>query len=386
MDQPTLGAGYDYTGAQIAFPIFIRTPFRTSYFQVINNTGATLYISRTVTTPSAIAKDITIPPRFSYVVTDWHVDQIYIGSDSTSIGTTDSLTIQAAAETSPFSAGGVPVAGFTPYLSQFSWAGKQFPFDGGAPDITIAVNTTWSDANAYKQVGTLTIAAGVTLTIGVSPFIVFARRVVFGNATSRITISGKGGFPGDANANFGRGGGFLALFVGEFAGANGTISADGTIGHAVATTISGGQGALSANVGNLGARESFNTWANVLANNPDATARLLTGLGGGSGGVSGTDAGGGSGVGAGGFCRAALGGGSSTGINAGTAIQLLLAGCIGGGGGASGNTGNAGGGGGCVLCISGLYSANPTITALGGANAGGTSVGGVGLTFKILLT
>lgn len=156
-------------------------------------------------------------------------------------------------------------------LSNYFGASGTFPF-AGDQDVTISSNTTWSDSSGQRKVKKLTINAGVTLTISVGSFMIFAEEIVFGSSTSTIDISGPSGAatgtyvgvthatgatsgaagnPGRAQG--GCGGGMLAVFANKITG-NGKFRSNGGngfINNSTGNDTSGGPGGNSSILGPL---------------------------------------------------------------------------------------------------------------------------------------
>jgi hypothetical protein len=316
---------------------------------------------------------------------------------------------------------------------------NMFPYIGSNTsqnDITISSNTTWDASNypfGYCKCRTLTIAAGVTLKINKSPFVIVCQNLVFGSTTSIIDSSGlsgsgiawptnvdqaKGGYTTCAQG--GCGGGMLFIIADNVIGAMGQIKSNGGNGYAVSGSGSGiaaGSGALSSTIGGFTTSENFDYFIGVSADlntaaqstfNVNRTTNLLVaganapsaigGNGGGTGQVNTNtyySAGGGSGIAGGGSAIDSGNVSSSYSANPLTSYQLVLLssiGCRGGGGGAaayiSSFSSAGGGGGGSIALWSYTNTANPSLTANGG-NASFTqtgtdaSVGGSGLCYKI---
>lgn len=309
-------------------------------------------------------------------------------------------------------------------LNYFSPYGSSFPYNAGASDITISVNTTWNDSVGYKKVKKLTINAGITLTINRSPFFIFADEVNFGDTTSIIDASGgvggssnmaKGGVA-SINSKGGDGGGMLFIIATKITGANGVIKANGGNAYTINTSSSasgaGGQGALSATLAStIGIYSEF--WDGSLPTTGNAKQymhplgiMLGSGGGGGTGGGSGACSSnnppfgyGGSGIGGGGGTNNGsnyAGSPAKTTISPTMLIQLAFASCLGGGGGGAsvytnGNSAFAGGGGGgAIIVFAKTYTATPTVQANGGTGSWGGVVtaginGGAGLTWLMTL-
>jgi hypothetical protein len=282
----------------------------------------------------------------------------------------------------------------------FPFVGGPFPFNEQAADVLVDEDVTWDDTCGYKQVGKLTIAPGKTITIGRSPFYIFADEIIFGGVDSIISANGPSGGPegefptcwarggtvdaGGARAQAGCGGGMLVIVANRISGAAGLVRANGGDGYIneipYGRRAAGGQGALSQsiNLSASGAAENFGgTFSGFLA--PGGG-----GSDGGKGGGSGTNylGGGGGGSGIGGGC----GGSPNQGITYDgrpntvpipLPLFLLLAsyGCLGGGGGAAYAADNAnqkyaggGGGGGIGVIVKDLVT-TPTLQANGGLSA-----------------
>lgn len=305
----------------------------------------------------------------------------------------------------------------------FGWAGGTFPFDNGAADVTISNNTTWNDAEGYKRVGVLTINAARTLKIERSPFVIFAKEIVFGGVDSIIdgngasgtssgthlgTYSAAGGtVDGTPRAQGGCGGIFLIILTSKISGAAGVIRANGGIGwrgtqNNASNYGASGQGAFSgttvAGTGISG--ESF-------FGNKDAGHLLASGggtypgSGGGGGGVGSVgDPGGGSGIGGGaGLAHSthygANGRAARSNLNISGLLYLYSLGCLGGGGGGAAvfttgtQNGAGGGGGGAVLVFTKEALVTPTLQANGGIGVclvgGENGDGGAGITRLVMV-
>lgn len=295
--------------------------------------------------------------------------------------------------------------------------GRRFPFDNGAADITIAADTTWSDAAGFKRVGKLTINAGKILTIARHPFFILYDEIAFGSTSSHINGDGPAGASsspglswqyaqggratdGSAVAQGGYGGGFLVLLGRTITGAAGKITVNGGAGFANATApttnnvASPGRGALdtrwAANA--ISTTAGGGGSASITERQLAATLAALLGSGGGAshmgewGGSGGGEvtgalarAGGGSGIGGGGGTWNATGasdggtpmfGGHYPSPDA--LLHLAMLGVAGGGGGAAivcqtGDNAGGGGGGGAILLLVDTLGVTPTLEYTGGA-------------------
>lgn len=304
-------------------------------------------------------------------------------------------------------------AGGSAMLEVAQGVGGRFPYNGSSTtDVVISVNTTWTEAD-YKgrivQLRTLTINAGIVLTLQGGPWYLFLRNLVFGDIVSEIR--GDGPTPIDFtphNADYARGavatsgagsatggdGGVMVFVVAHtISGANGLIHANGgnafrDTGNAGSDTGRGGQGAFSILVSS-GSAEDFS----------GDVGSLLLGIGGdsfggragGSGGTgSGNAGGGGSGIGGGGNSNG--GAGSLPTIDEPSVQHLIVLGrngCLGGGGGGAAvlvvGTNNAagGGGGGSVIVWARVFTTTPTLQANGGTGIGSGAAGAAGVTHQI---
>lgn len=297
------------------------------------------------------------------------------------------------------------------------WAGSRYPYHETAADVTISAPTTWNDVQGFHRVGKLTINASQTLTIGISPFFIFADEIVFGGTDSIIDASGapgtsaatafsatsfaRGGTAVQTNgkAQGGCGGGILIVVARKISGAAGVIRANGGAAGGNTTNASaissiGGQGALSSLFDGTTQQAWLGNFAVgvLLTEGGKNGAGSAQGQGGGSGGGSGsgTNAGaGGSGIAGGGGVN--LAGSSATAgqdcrpvISPQQILYLASIGCLGGGGGCGGvhttgsNNGAGGGGGGAVLVYVIDLAVTPTLSATGGALFGSGLAGGAG--------
>jgi hypothetical protein len=290
----------------------------------------------------------------------------------------------------------------------FPFVGGNFPYNGDAPDITISSNTVWDDFIGFKQVGKLTINAGVTLKIEQSPFIIFADEIVFGGTDSIIDGSGpSGAASGDhpswcakgatvvgngGRVQAGCGGIMLLIVTNRISGAKGSIRANGGDGWAQQAPSSrqfaqGGQGALSALLPTDAPPEAWGGLGFYLARGGGNVSNGGGGTGGGSGGqIPGNyNHGGGSGIGGGGASGAGTAGYPCPGThNLKTWMFLHSLNCLGGGGGAAFNSTTptaAGGGGGLVGLLVGEIGVAPILEANGGVADGPAYNGGAGFTF-----
>lgn len=151
--------------------------------------------------------------------------------------------------------------------SQLSAFGS-FPFTNEA-DVRIESYTEWDDIEGYRKVGVLTIGAGQQLRITRSPFIIFAKQIIFESTTSTINASGwhgteysryastsyaTGGFINQlGSVHGGCGGGMLLIVTDRVSGAQGSISANGGNGAIVSLPPFTGSGGVWFNCSGQGA-------------------------------------------------------------------------------------------------------------------------------------
>lgn len=94
---------------QGAFPIHCTVPFAVRSLLVINNSNATLMMTRyrptanSIDTPGAVM----IPPHFSMPIAGWYADEVWITSDLTPFTLTDSLIVYAREDMAALSAASI---------------------------------------------------------------------------------------------------------------------------------------------------------------------------------------------------------------------------------------------------------------------------------------
>ncbi|NPV90094.1 MAG: hypothetical protein HPY50_04870 [Firmicutes bacterium] len=295
------------------------------------------------------------------------------------------------------------------FLAQYFGAyGSKFPYTNGGVDYNINTNTTWSVADKYRKAKTITIAAGVTLRIDRSPFVIFADTINFGGADSFIDISGDSGgaavsfstsrfavgglaTSGSARAQAGCGGGFLIVVANSIIGSAGGFKAsggDGYINSEVAAANSGqqGYGAMSYTPQAAGVSESAYSRGSTMFELSLAQGYGLNAGGSGFIYVNSEAAGSGSGIGSGGYIQTLVpyaGRSAYVPQSLWTLLELFKLGCLGGGGGGAwvdtdaGYNMAGGGGGGALIVITKNALITPTLTANGGTGVKGASTGGV---------
>lgn len=318
-----------------------------------------------------------------------------------------------------------PQSGGDPTLSNLFGQFGKFPF-AGSTDVTISSNTTWNDASGYRKVKKLTITAGITLRINLTPFFIFADEIVFGDANSTIDISGPNGA---ASGNFedifamgatttdttgsraqgGCGGGMIFIVARKISGAAGKIKADGGTGYvnqtmavnAVPQVHGYGAFGIQAYAAPPFLLGGVDISTSGIVAFPRTSNKLLgAGSGGGNYGSGGFGVGGG-GVakGAAGYTASDVGGTWSLKPTPEELLSFAKMGLRGGGGGGAvvaggGNYNTAGGGGGgsVVVWVRDL-DVTPTITVNGGIGAWGSSIttntqyikGGAGATHIVVV-
>jgi|GEM_PF-5306204 len=328
---------------------------------------------------------------------------------------------------------------FFPASTGLPWAAEmtgdgRFPHNGRSEaDVTISSDTTWDETDypgRLVQLDTLTVNAGITLTLEGGPWFLFIDEIVFGDTDSHISGDGpngsldaaeagpyaRGGWHSSTAISAGGSGGVMVFICArEISGAAGVISANGgdatrNTSNAAAGNSSAGQGALAI-WGNVGSTEANWTGNQGTGTNPhylhplhlfmgDGGRSGVGGAGGGTGSALTTSSpggGGGSGIGGGGGAEVnsgSSGDGLLPYVTPGPAHLLALAelGCLGGGGGGAGtsDTGDSGaggasncaggGGGGSVCAWVRTLTATPTLEANGGTGTGanGNGSGGEG--------
>ena len=293
-----------------------------------------------------------------------------------------------------------------------------FPHNGDvATDVTISSPTTWTNTTYPGRVVQLNrLDVDDVLTLQGGPWFIFVETLDMG-ASGEIRGDGPDGslsaladddyalgayVSSTGVASGGCGGVMVFIIANSITGtASRPISANGGAGsrntsNAGSTTGRAGEGAFdriqAQSVTSQTYGSGVQTFLNILGDGGGGAT--IGGRAGGTGGVtdSGGTNGGGSGIGGG---AGASTGSTSVGFaprNEPSVVQLLelaLAGCLGGGGGAAvvttTGTNNAagGGGGGSVVVWYATSSADPTLTATGGASVGGTNDGADGVTYYI---
>src|SRR5678816_929633 len=94
-----------------ATPVNFRQPFVVGTIFVINNTGNTLSVYRTVPTGAASNPPVPIPPRFSMPIVGWFTADMWLAGDGTEIGLADSVTIYCREDLSPFNSASIVGSG-----------------------------------------------------------------------------------------------------------------------------------------------------------------------------------------------------------------------------------------------------------------------------------
>lgn len=121
-DNPHANIAVNLSGDDLnaSLPLHVPSPYTIRSMLVVNNTPATVFISRwrpgTVAQPNPA---ITIPPRFTMPVTGWFSEDMWITTDGTTVSSTDSLTVMAREDLAPFSAGSITpsaLSGRNPYV------------------------------------------------------------------------------------------------------------------------------------------------------------------------------------------------------------------------------------------------------------------------------
>jgi hypothetical protein len=298
----------------------------------------------------------------------------------------------------------------------------------GATDYSVTANTTLTTGvNRYK---TLSIASGVTLTLGAGPGVIVADTVSNSGTIASGWTSASGGSPGASGAGAGGGGAGAVIIVARSI-TIGTITANGAAGEAgstVAASASGGAGGAGNfwlisgdtvpsggngdyttggagnpngggggggydNYGGAGGTATTSTYSvasdllkdlfkplvdwwlvNVMGKTPSSTRSLpsLGGSGGGGGSARDTTSASGGG-----------GGGGGQIIVYGTSVTAGTVNAIGGGGGAGGaegsyDCGGGGGGGGIIYIFYKSLTGTFTYDVSGGAGGTGDYAGAAG--------
>lgn len=180
---------------QVVFPVQLgqgKIPFVVGSFFIINNTNATLYVSRSVVNPGASQSDFTVPPRASVPAYGWDADTLYVGSDGTAVLATDSLTIQMTEDRAPFGASAIPLVSSQVRRVQtgsvtITINNGEFPLKAGTAAITgvnilksacfyngfvvtaSSDNTLTPDIQARVQLSASSVVTGEVSVVGLAP-------------------------------------------------------------------------------------------------------------------------------------------------------------------------------------------------------------------------